>query len=107
MTNLAQWGRVGENHEGFKNVLTYGKIAGTALCSNLLYTKHTPKWFLPIPPLTIAKMGDQGEPLEGWGQPCILGNLLSSCKLSQEWFKHRHDSCLAFIVEKLTKTPLK
>ena len=42
--------------------------------------------------------------VDGCGQPCTLGHLLSCCKLSLDRFKYRHDSCLAYLVQKLVKT---
>ena len=58
-------------------------------------------------PDNLQRWGVRVDPkcaVEGCGQPCTLGHLLSCCKLSLDRFKYRHDSCLAYLVQKLVKT---
>jgi hypothetical protein len=57
-------------------------------------------------PDNLQRWGVRVDPkcsLEGCGQPCTLGHLLSSCTFSLNRFKYRHDSCLQFILENLIK----
>ena len=57
-------------------------------------------------PDNLQRWGVRVDPkcaLDGCGQPCTLGHLLSCCKYSLDRFKYRHDSCLNYILEKLTK----
>ena len=57
-------------------------------------------------PDNLQRWGVSVDPqcaLEGCTAPCTLGHLLSCCTLSLDRFKHRHDSCLNYILEKLTK----
>ena len=58
-------------------------------------------------PDNLQRWGVRVDPkcaLVGCDHPCTLGHLLSCCKLSLDRFKFRHDSCLAFLVQKLVKT---
>ena len=55
-------------------------------------------------PDNLQRWGVRVDPkcaVEGCGQPCTLGHMLSCCKLSLDRFKYRHDSCLQYILEKL------
>ena len=55
-------------------------------------------------PDNLRRWGVMVDPkcaVEGCGLPCTLGHLLSGCKLSLDRLKYRHDSCLAYLVEKL------
>ena len=54
--------------------------------------------------ITFTWHNDPKCALVGCDHPCTLGHLLSCCKLSLDRFKFRHDSCLAFLVQKLVKT---
>ena len=57
-------------------------------------------------PDNLQRWGVRVDPkcgLEGCGAPCTLGHLLSCCKYSLDRFKFRHDSCLNYILEQLTK----
>ena len=57
-------------------------------------------------PDNLRRWGVRVDPkcmMEGCGQLCTLGHLLSGCKLSLERFRYRHDSCLNFIVGELKK----
>ena len=57
-------------------------------------------------PDNLRRWGVRVDPkcaMEGCGQPCTLGHLLSGCKLSLNRFKYRHDSCLSYLLEKLVE----
>ena len=57
-------------------------------------------------PDNLQRWGVRVDPkcaLEGCEAQCTLGHLLSCCKFSLDRFKHRHDSCLNFIVQQLIR----
>ena len=57
-------------------------------------------------PDNLQRWGVRVDPkcgLEGCEQICTLGHLLSCCTYSLDRYKFRHDSCLTYILEKLTK----
>ena len=57
-------------------------------------------------PDNLQRWGVRLDPkcgLEGCEQICTLGHLLSCCTYSLHRYKFRHDSCLTYILEKLTK----
>ena len=57
-------------------------------------------------PDNLRRWGVRVDPkcaMEGCGQPCTLGQLLSGCKLSLNRFKYRHDNCLSYLLEKLVE----